>query len=169
MAFLDILRSRKREETKPQRLQKGAFSPKANRPLAEKKPAKKQVRLKAVPHEEKVEKKTPVPPENKNKKTTESKSALAAEFLLRPHITEKSTNMANQGIYTFKVLSSANKIIIKKAFQEMYGFEPVKVRMVNTPPKKRKVRGKIGVKPGFKKALVYLKEDDKIEIGRAHV
>ncbi len=159
MAFLDILRSRKREEVKPKRLPKGALK-------RTEKPAKKQAKLRTVPHKEKTEKKTSVPPVNKipeGKKTTETKSALAAKFLLRPHITEKSTNMANQGIYTFKAASSANKIIIKKAFQEMYGFEPIKIRVVNTMSKKRKVRGKTGIKPGFKKVLVYLKSGDKIE------
>lgn len=45
----------------------------------------------------------------------------------------------------------------------MYGFKPVKIRIINTHSKKRVVRGKKGMKPGFKKALVYLKEGDKIE------
>ncbi len=87
----------------------------------------------------------------------------AAEFVLRPHITEESNNMAAKNIYTFRVQNSANKTIISKAIKEMYGFEPVKIRIINTRPKKRIVRRKVGVKPGFKKALVYLKEGDKIE------
>ena len=45
----------------------------------------------------------------------------------------------------------------------MCGFEPIKIRIINVPLKKRIVRGKVGIKSGYKKALVYLKESDKIE------
>lgn len=157
MAFLDILRGRKREEGKPERLQKGAFSPKANRPLAEKRPARKQEKekkAKEVKKEEVVKKEV---------KVKTQQSLLAAELLLKPHITEQSNLLAQKNIYTFRVRPSANKILIKKAIKEMYGFEPLKIRVINMPAKKRKVRGKIGIKSGFKKALVYLKEGEKIE------
>lgn len=154
MAFLDILRSRKREEGKPERLPKGAFSPKANQPLAEKRPS-------YVKPEKLAKKQEQVEPAESKIKTAQS--LLAAKFLLRPHITEQSNILAKKGVYAFRVHPSANKIIIKKAVKEMYGFEPVKVSIINVPSKKRRVRGKTGIKSGFKKALVYLKNGDKIE------
>ncbi len=162
MALVDILRSRKREEVRPKRLPKGAFSPKANRPLAEKRPVKKQEEIsarsgkkpkKGIEEEEKKEE-----PKVKTKQ-----SPLAAAFLLGSHITERTALLAKRNVYTFKVSPSANKVLVKKAIKEMFGFSPVKVRIVKAPPKKRIVRGKTGIKPGFKKALVYLKEGDKIE------
>ena len=97
------------------------------------------------------------------KKTNQKQSLLASEFILRPHITEQSAFLAKQNVYTFRVHPSANKIIIKKAIKEMYGFEPIKINIINVPLKKRIVRGKVGIKSGYKKALVYLKESDKIE------
>ncbi len=151
MAFLDILRSRKREEGKPERLPQGALK-RAERP------ARKQEKIRIAPPEEKPKKikKEDILPETK-------KSSLAAKFILYPHITEQSNLSAQKNIYTFKISPLANKILIKKAIKEMYGFEPVKIRIINVGPKKRKVGGKTGVKSGFKKALVYLKAGDKIE------
>lgn len=149
MAFIDIFKGRKREEKVPERLPRGAFSPKAlarAKPLAEKRPAF----VKPAAGKEKKEIKT-------------QQSLLAAEFLLRPHITEQSNFLAQKNIYTFRVSSRANKTIIKKAVEEMYGFKPIKVRVISVPSKKRIVRRKTGTKPGFKKALVYLKKGDKIE------
>jgi len=146
MALIDILKGRKREEQRPKRLSKGALK-------GAKKPAKKRAELKiALP--EKKEIREPV-------KTIQS--ALASKFILRPHITEQSTFLAKQNVYTFRVSPSANKIIIKKAIKEMCGFEPIKIHIINVPLKKRIVRGKVGIKSGYKKALVYLKESDKIE------
>jgi len=42
-------------------------------------------------------------------------------------------------------------------------FDPIKVRIVNLPSKKTLARGKVGRKPGVKKAYVYLKKGEKIE------
>jgi large subunit ribosomal protein L23 len=165
MAFLDILRGRKREEGKPERLQKGAFSPKANQPLAEKQIerfAKKREKIYVPKKEKKPE--TAEPSASKKEKVLKTaQSLLAAELLLKPHITEQSNYLAQKNIYTFRVKPSANKTSIKRAIKEMYGFEPVKISIVNMPAKKRKVRGKTGIKSGFKKANVYLKEGEKIE------
>lgn len=158
MAFLDILRGRKREEGKPERLQKGVLK-RAERPV------RKQEKIKIAPPAEKRKAKGAEKEEavKKEIKTKTQQSLLAAELLLKPHITEQSNLLAQKNIYTFRVKPSANKILIKKAVKEMYGFEPLKIRIINMPAKKRKVQGKTGIKSGFKKALVYLKEGNKIE------
>lgn len=159
MAFLDILRSRKREEVKPKRLPRGALK-QIERPT--KKPAEFKTHI--------TENKGRLLPERKqttsglsDKNTGPHKNSLAALILIEPHITERATSLSRQNIYTFHVSPSANKILIKKAVQEMYGFEPIKIRITKAMPKKRFTRGKYGTKPGFKKALIYLKESDKIE------
>lgn len=87
-------------------------------------------------------------------------------ILQSPCITEKAVNMSAQGnFYTFHVSSDANKIEIKKAVEGKYKVTVLNVRTVNIP-RKRMVRGKIeGFKPGYKKAVVRLKDGDKIEIG----
>jgi large subunit ribosomal protein L23 len=162
MALFDILKSRKREEQKPERLPRGAFSPKANQPLAEKQPEKAAKKRKEVKIEDKQEEKSEAEKPS-FAKVLQGKFPLAAKILMKPHVTEQSAILAEKRIYIFKVASDANKPLIEKAIKELYGFEPVKVRLINAPAKTRRVRGKIGRKPGFKKAFVFLKEGDKIE------
>lgn len=106
----------------------------------------------------------PVLKESKGGKK-EGSSELASAVIVSPYITEKSAVLAEKNCYTFKVTPSANKILLKKAVKEMYGFEPVKIRIVNIPAKTRVHRGKTGVKSGYKKAIIYLKEGDKIDLG----
>jgi len=77
--------------------------------------------------------------------------------------TEKSTQYEPQGKYLFLVKLSANKIQIKQAVEHMY---KVKVKDVNTfvsIGKLKKVRYQLGKTPDLKKAVVTLKEGQKIE------
>lgn len=94
----------------------------------------------------------------------EGKSEFASGVVLAPHITEKSANCSENGVYVFRVAPAANKIMIKRAIKELYGFTPLRIRTIKMPAKLRLVRGKTGVKPGYKKAAVYLKEGDKIDL-----
>lgn len=78
--------------------------------------------------------------------------------------TEKSTALESQRKYYFRVADSATKIDIKRAIQEVY---KVKVTDVNTVPvrgKLKRVRYKTGYTTGWKKAIVTLKEGEKIEV-----
>lgn len=78
--------------------------------------------------------------------------------------TEKSTLLEPQRKYLFLVDMPATKIQIKKAIEEIY---KVKVSDVNTfiiRGKLKRVRQKIGKSPDSKKALVTLKEGNKIVI-----
>jgi len=104
--------------------------------------------------------------EKKEKKTisVENESELASKVISSPHITEKATFLSEKGVYVFKVMPKANKVMVRRAVKELYGFEPWKVSIVNISSKTRLSRGKKGVKSGYKKAMVYLKEGDKIEL-----
>ncbi len=78
--------------------------------------------------------------------------------------TEKATLYEPERKYLFLVSKVANKIEIKKAVEELY---KVKVANVNTfiaPGKLKKVRYQYGKTPDIKKAVVTLKEGQKIEI-----
>lgn len=77
--------------------------------------------------------------------------------------TEKSTLAEPVGKYLFLVDRGANKIQIKRAVENIY---KVKVKSVNTfisLGKLKKVRYQIGKTPDLKKAIVTLKEGQKIE------
>ena len=84
-------------------------------------------------------------------------------IIKNPRITEKTSLLLESNIYTFDVVKSANKIEIEKAIFSIYKVHPVKVNILPVKNKKIIVRGKKGVKSGGKKAVVYLKEGDKIE------
>jgi len=86
-----------------------------------------------------------------------------ASVILRPRITEKASYITADGAYTFNVLPRANKIQIKNAIQEIFGVKPIKVNIVVMKPKRITVRNKKGFKARGKKAIVYLKEGDRIE------
>ena len=86
------------------------------------------------------------------------------KLIKNPRVTEKASFHAEQNVYTFDVANEANKTEIKKAIFQIYKIKPVKVNILKVKEKHIIVRGKKGVKSGGKKALVYLKEGDKIEI-----
>ncbi|MES2023065.1 MAG: 50S ribosomal protein L23 [Patescibacteria group bacterium] len=86
------------------------------------------------------------------------------KIINKPRVTEKSSMLAEANIYSFNVAKSTTKSEIKKAIFELYKVKPVKVNTISFAGKKITVRGKKGVKAGGKKAFVYLKKGDKIEV-----
>lgn len=88
----------------------------------------------------------------------------AFRTILSPHISEKTSGQNASGVYAFKVGEQAGKTEIKEAVRELYGVKPLKVNLIRIPAKKRLIRGKVGKRPGYKKALVFLKEGDSIQI-----
>ena len=81
-----------------------------------------------------------------------------------PKITEKASQAAERNVYTFDIAVGANKMEIKKAIFALYKVKPVKVNVLTVTKKTVMSKGKAGVKGGGRKALVYLKAGDKIEI-----
>lgn len=78
--------------------------------------------------------------------------------------TEKGTMLESQRKYLFQVAKNSNKIEIKKAVEEIY---KVKVQAVNTSivrGKLKRVRQEQGSTTPWKKAIVTLKEGQKIEV-----
>ncbi len=78
--------------------------------------------------------------------------------------TEKGTVLETDRKYLFEVNSSATKIDVRNAIEDIY---KVKVQDVNTlvvPGKKKRVRQALGRTPDWKKAIVTLREGSKIEV-----
>ena len=86
-----------------------------------------------------------------------------AEALVAPHTTEKATDFSARGIYVFQVASGANKRAVARAVAARYGVMVTRVRMAVQPAKERRRGRQIGWKRGFKKAMVQLKEGQRIE------
>jgi large subunit ribosomal protein L23 len=85
-------------------------------------------------------------------------------IIKEPHISEKATNLAQKNKYTFKVYANANKPQIKKSVEGIYGVNVLNVNMIKIPKKKRRLGRTEGFKKGFIKAVVTIKEGQKIEI-----
>lgn len=84
-------------------------------------------------------------------------------ILLRPHISEKSTKVAEaHNQYVFRVVKQANKKQIKYAIQKLFDVEVQAVQVVNTKPEVKKNARGVGIKKGFKKAYVSVKKGQEI-------
>ncbi len=88
----------------------------------------------------------------------------ARDILKKPVITEKSMDLVGQNKYTFLVDLVANKIEIKRAVEELFRVKVEKVRTIRYKGRLKRVRGRLGRTPDYKKAIVTLKEGNKIDI-----
>ncbi len=89
---------------------------------------------------------------------------MTTKLIKNPRVTEKASFASEQNVYTFNVEKNANKTEVSKAIKALYKVTPVKVNIVNFPKKNTNLRGKPGSHGGGKKAMVYLKKGDKIEL-----
>ena len=89
------------------------------------------------------------------------------EIIFKPILTEKMTILGEKlNRYGFIVDNKANKIEIKKAVEELYGVTVADVNTMRYAGKRKSRYTKAGLLVGktnsFKKAIVTLKEGDKI-------
>lgn len=78
--------------------------------------------------------------------------------------TEKGTVLLPQNKHLFWVSSSANKLQIKKAVEEIYKVRVIAVNTMNVKGKPKRVRYKLGYTAGWKKAVVTLRQGDTIDM-----
>ncbi len=87
-----------------------------------------------------------------------------SDVIKRPLITEKSTLLKGAAnTVLFAVDSGANKKEVKDAVEKSFKVKVVDVRTMNVAGKTKRRGRTIGLRPGWKKAIVTLKEGDKIE------
>ena len=97
-------------------------------------------------------------------KKSDAPHAPLFSVILRPRVTEKASMKSGNNVFTFEVAANATKHTISKAVLDIYKVSPLKVNIVTIPSKKVFVRGKAGMKAGGKKAYVYLKKGETIDI-----
>ena len=86
------------------------------------------------------------------------------QVLLAPVVSEKSYELIEQRKYAFRVHPEAHKTQIRQAVEELFDVHVQAVNVVKVQPKPKR-RGLIrGQKPGWKKAIVQLREGESIEI-----
>ncbi len=86
------------------------------------------------------------------------------DVIIRPVLSEKSTDLAEMRKYVFRVSTRANKNLVKRAVKELFNVEPVSVNISNVRGRRKRVRYSYGLTASWKKAIVTLKEGDKIEL-----
>ena len=97
-------------------------------------------------------------------KTTRGPKLEPYQVILQPLITEKGTHQfTHHNAYPFQVNQWATKEQIRVAVEELFGVRVAKVRTQNQLGKKRRYRVRVGRLPNWKKAIVTLHPDDRIE------
>lgn len=88
----------------------------------------------------------------------------AMSVLRAPIVTEKSTQLLEKGQYSFWVAPDANKFEIKVAVEKIFGVQVAGVNTLISLGKKKRFRGRMGVRPDRKRAIVTLKEGMSIDL-----
>ncbi len=80
-------------------------------------------------------------------------------------VTEKSTTSKDEANkYTFQVDRGANKIEVGRAVASLFKVKVLDVHIMNVLGKKKRVGKVVGEKSSWKKAIVTLAKDNRIEI-----
>lgn len=85
-------------------------------------------------------------------------------IIIDPRITEKAAYGGEVRMYTFNVATTANKTQIARAIKAIYGVTPAAVNTIVSKAKNVFIRGRWGKTAKSKKALVFLKKGDTIEL-----
>lgn len=85
------------------------------------------------------------------------------DVILEPLVTEKSTGQKEEGKYSFRIHSEANKKSVKEAVEKIFNVHVTKVNTRLVPGKWKRVRFRPGLTSEWKKATVTLKAGEKIE------
>ncbi len=141
MALLDIFKKGKGKEKRIEKKKK-----------AEKPKAEKAEKLPKAVEPEKI------------KPARKRKDISSYKILKSPHITEKAADLLKQNQYVFRVWPMSNKTEIKKTIEGLYGVNVIDVRIINIHPKSRRLGRTPGVRKGYKKAIVKIREGQKIEV-----
>ena len=87
------------------------------------------------------------------------------EVLLAPVVSEKSyAQIEENNTYSFRIHPDAHKTQVRQAVEELFEVKVVRVNIsqVHSKPKRRGFHR--GIRPGWKKAIVQLRQGDSIEI-----
>ncbi len=88
----------------------------------------------------------------------------ARQILIAPVVSEKSYSLIEASKYSFKVHPRAHKTQIRQAVEELFDVKVLSVNVIKVQPKPKRRGVSRGTKPGWKKAIVQLREGDRIEI-----
>ena len=79
---------------------------------------------------------------------------IAEEVIIKPIITERSSEGLQEGKYTFKVNKKATKVEIAKAVEKLFGVKVLSVNTISVKGKQKRVGAHQGMTSDWKKAIV---------------
>jgi large subunit ribosomal protein L23 len=88
----------------------------------------------------------------------------ARQVLIAPVVSEKSYSLIEDNKYSFRVHERAHKTQVRQAVEELFDVKVEGVNILKVQPKPKRRGLSRGKKPGWKKAIVQLREGDRIEI-----
>jgi large subunit ribosomal protein L23 len=86
------------------------------------------------------------------------------EVLLAPIVSEKSYSLIDDNKYSFRIHPDAHKTQVRQAVEELFEVKVERVNIVKVQSKPKRRGMTRGTKPGWKKAIVQLRQGDTIEI-----
>jgi len=86
------------------------------------------------------------------------------EVLKRPLTSEKTVNLKDQHQYVFEVDLRATKPMIKQAVEKAFNVQVLRVNVMRMPRKRRHYGRRISYKPAWKKAIVTIPANQRIEM-----
>jgi large subunit ribosomal protein L23 len=98
------------------------------------------------------------------KKTNSNNPSQAYRVLVRPLISEKASHQQSLNQYFFAVALNANRIEVAKAVKDVYGVTPIKVNIIRSEGKTRRIGSTIGRRKDWKKAMVTLPKGKTISL-----
>ncbi len=130
---------------------------------------KKKIKLEEKEEKKQEKKKIEKQQQKKKKKKTDiakpkekNKKFLVGKVIKASHISEKATDLIKKNQYVLEVASRTNKIEVKKAIESVHKVNVLAVNMIKIPKKKKRVGKIFGFKKGYKKAVVRIKQGQKI-------
>lgn len=100
----------------------------------------------------------------KTKKEIKTDFAPHSNFIIRPYISEKAQRLLEENQYVFHVETNANKILIKREIERMYGVKVLRVSVTTIKSKSKTFRGKTSTFKNKKKATVKIAKGQKIDL-----
>ncbi len=113
-----------------------------------------------------VKETTPVVAKVKVEKTGLELSRNVSGIILKPRITEKAAILGEKNVYTFEIKKNATKYDVRDAIKALYKVTPIRINIVNKQARHSmsRMRGRDMMEHGLRKAYVYLKKGDRIEL-----
>jgi large subunit ribosomal protein L23 len=89
---------------------------------------------------------------------------IDTEIIKKPFLSDKTLGLMNNDQYSFLVTKTSNKPEIKAAIEKLFNVKIKKVNTLTQPSKQRRIGRFIGNQPRFKKAIVTLEPNQKIQL-----